>query len=136
MPFSVRVNMDRETITLVCWGDITVDDLMEYERRYWGGTEHEGWHHIIDLQLAELKISLDEGLMLATHATPVDLDAYAGARSALVVADEDQQFLAESYKDARHSMCAPKVREVGVFYDTEMAKSWIAESPVARAFMI
>ena len=89
--------------------------------------------HIIDLQLAELKISLDEGLMLATHATPVDLSAYAGARSALVVADEDQQFLAESYKDARHTMCAPSVREVGVFYDTEVAKSWIAESPVARA---
>lgn len=132
MPFSVRVNMDSETITLVCWGEITVDDLMEYERRYWGGKEHEGWHHIVDLQLAELRISLDEGLMLATHATPTDLDAYAGARSALVVADDEQQFLAESYRDARHAMCEPSIREVGVFFDTEAAKRWTAESQVVR----
>ncbi len=132
MPFSVRVNIDTETITLVCWGAITIDDLMEYERRYWGGTEHEGWHHIVDLQLAELRISMDEGLMLATHATPTDLDAYSGACSALVVADEEQQFLAESYRDARHVMCNPEIREVAVFFDTEAAKTWIAAANLSR----
>lgn len=133
MPISVRVNTDNETITLVCWGRISIDDMMEYERRFWGSSDHEGWHHIVDLQLAELDISLDEGLMLATHATPVDLNAYAGARSAMVVADEEQQFLVESYRDARHVMCPPEVREVGVFFDMEAAKRWIAEATLSKA---
>ena len=128
MPFSVRVNEPQRTITLACWGEITVDDLMEYERRYWAGTEHEGFHHVVDLQLAVLNISLDEGQMLATHATPVDLNAYTGARSAIVVADEEQHYLGEAYRDARHLMCSPKIREVGVFDSTEQAKAWLDES--------
>jgi hypothetical protein len=133
MPFSVRVNEPKNTITLVCWGDISVDDMMEYERRYWGGTEHEGFHHVVDLQVASLNIDLNEGLMLATHATPADLNAYAGARSAIVVADEDTRFLAEAYRDARHLMCNPKIREVAVFLDMEEARAWINESVVTRA---
>lgn len=133
MPFSVRVNEPKNTITLVCWGDITVEHMMEYERRYWGGPEHEGFHHIIDLQVARLKIGLDEGLMLATHATPADLDAYRGARTAIVVGDEDTQFLAELYKDARHAMCHPKIREIAVFEDIEDARTWVDASQVTRA---
>lgn len=133
MPFSVRVNRDKETVTLVCWGRLTIDDMMEYERRYWGGPEHEGWHHIVDLQLAELGISLDEGLMLATHATPTNPGAYRGARSAMVVADAEQQFLAELYRDARHAMCPPVMREVAVFFDMEMAKHWVGGSEIVRA---
>ena len=133
MPFSVRVNHQTTTLTLACWGKINVADFMEYERRYWGGTEHEGYHHIVDLQLAELNIDLNEGLMLATHATPTNFDAYAGARSAIVVADDEQSFLAGAYRDARHSMCDPKMREVGVFEDAELAKAWINESLVTYA---
>lgn len=68
MPISVQVNHAKNTITLVCWGDITIEDMMDYERRYWGGPEHEGYHHIVDLQVANVKIDLNEGLMLATHA--------------------------------------------------------------------
>ena len=83
---------------------------MEYERRFWGGPEHNGFHHVVDLQAANLKISLDEGLMLVTHVTPTDLNAYSGARSALIVSDEEQQFLAEAYRDARHQMCNPQIR--------------------------
>lgn len=37
--------------------------MMEYERRYWEGTEHEGFHHVIDLQVATLDIDYSEGLM-------------------------------------------------------------------------
>tara|TARA_R110002072_G_scaffold36524_3_gene107514 strand:- start:87 stop:500 length:414 start_codon:yes stop_codon:yes gene_type:complete len=133
MPFSVRVNSPKSTITLVCWGEITVDDLMEYERLYWEGPEHEGFHHIVDLQLAQLNIGLDEGLMLATHATPTDLNAYSGARSAMVAADEDQQFLLEAYREARHAMCSPSIREVAVFVDFELAKTWVDESVVSRS---
>jgi len=84
MPFSVHVNHPNSTITLVCWGDITIDDMMEYERRYWAGPEHEGYHHIVDLQVANVQIDYNEGLMLATHATPGDPNAYRGARSAFV----------------------------------------------------
>lgn len=133
MPFSVRVNPQKSTITLLCWGAITVDDLMEYERLYWEGPDHEGFHHIVDLQLANLDIGLDEGMMLATHATPTDLNAYAGARSAMVVGDEDQHFLLEAYKEARHSMCSSTIREIGVFTDLDVAKTWIDESVVTRA---
>ena len=132
MPFSVRVNAGTRVVTLVCWGDITVDDLMEYERRFWGGSEHTGFHHVVDLQVATMKIGLDEGLMLATHATPIDLDAYSGARSAIIVNSEDQQILAEAYRDARHVMCSPKVREIGVFLDPDEAKLWIEASTVVQ----
>jgi len=132
MPFSIRVNEPKNTITLVCWGDVTIEEMMEYERRYWGGTEHEGFHHIVDLQVANLKIDVNEGLMLATHATPADPDAYRGARSAMVVGNEDQRFLVELYRDARHSMCRPEIREVGVFEDIEEAKAWVDASVVKR----
>ncbi len=71
-------------------------------------------------------------MMLATHATPANLDAYAGARSAIIVGDEDAEFLANAYRDARHLMCDPKIREVGVFYDIEEARAWIEESEVSR----
>lgn len=133
MPFSVRVNAQESTITLVCWGAITIDDMMEYERRYWGGTEHEGFHHVVDLQVAQLNIDLNEGLMLATHATPGDLDAYRGARSAIVVGDEEQAWLAEAYREARHAMCDPAIREVRVFEDMDKARVWLKESVVTRA---
>lgn len=133
MPYSVRVNHLKHTITLVCWGDITIDDMMEYERRYWAGTEHEGYHHIVDLQVANLNIDFNEGLMLATHATPGDLDAYAGARSAMVVGNEDQRFLVEAYREARHAMCSPKIREVGVFEDMEKARAWVDAGVVVKA---
>lgn len=133
MPFSVRVNKPRKTITLVCWGNINVDDMMEYERRYWGGPEHEGFHHIVDLQVAKLCIDFNQGLMLATHATPSNPDAYSGARSALVVGDEDTRILCEAYRDARHAMCHPSIREIGVFEDIEKAKAWIDESVVTWA---
>mgnify|MGYP005631042219 CR=1 FL=1 len=133
MPFSVSVNKDAQIITLICWSEITVDHFMEYERRYWGGTEHEGFHHIVDLQLADLNIGLDEGLMLATHATPANLDAYSGAKSAIVVQDEDQQFLALAYRDARHAMCNPSIREIGVFLDKEEARTWLEESETKYA---
>lgn len=105
---------------------------MDYERRYWAGPEHEGYHHIVDLQVANVKIDLNEGLMLATHATPGDLSAYSGARSAFVVGDEKQQHLVEAYRDARHAMCSPKIREVGVFYDMQEAKAWVDASVVSR----
>lgn len=130
MPYSVRLNEPAKTITLVCWGDITIDDMMEYERRYWGGPEHLGFHHIIDLQIASLKIDFNEGLMLATHATPSDPDAYRGARSAIVVSDDETEILATAYRDARHAMCQPEIREIGVFHTMEEAKSWIAASQV------
>ena len=133
MPFSVRVNNPKNRITLVCWGDITVDDMMEYERRYWAGPEHEGFHHIIDLQVSTLKFDLTDGLMLATHATPSDLNAYAGARTAIVVGDEEQQITATAYRDARHAMCNPDIREVGVFFTIEDAKAWVESSEVVRA---
>lgn len=133
MPFSVRVNHLKSTITLVCWGDVTVDDLMEYERLYWAGPEHEGYHHIVDLQVANLKIDLNEGLMLASHATPGDLNAYSGARSAFVVGDDEQQYLAEAYRDARHAMCSPRIREVAVFQDIVEAQAWVDASVVTRA---
>lgn len=132
MPYSVRVNHPQSTITLVCWGTIRVEDMMDYERRYWEGPEHEGYHHIVDLQVAELDIDLNEGLMLATHATPVDANAYTGARSAIVVADDEQYSLALAYRDARHAMCAPSIREVGVFETMEDARAWIGESVVVR----
>ena len=133
MPYSVRVNVAKSTITLACWGEITVDDLMEYERLYWEGPSHEGFHHIVDLQLAHLNIGLDEGMMLATHATPVDLHAYSGARSAMVAGNEEQQFLLEAYREARHAMCSPAIREIKVFEDAELAKEWVAESVVSRS---
>ena len=130
MPYSVRVNTPAQIITLVCWGDITIDDMMEYERRYWGGPEHLGFHHIIDLQVARLKIDFNEGLMLATHATPSDPDAYRGARSAIVVSDDETEILAMAYRDARHAMCAPEIREICVFSDMDEAKAWVDASLV------
>lgn len=130
MPFSVRINETNRTITLVCWGDITIDEMMDYERRYWGGPEHEGFHHIIDLQVARLAFDLNDGLMLVTHATPANPDAYRGARSAIVVGDEETEILAIMYRDARHSMCSPKIREVAVFHDIEEAQAWTADSVV------
>ncbi|HKI73884.1 MAG TPA: hypothetical protein VJ998_04540 [Pseudomonadales bacterium] len=133
MPFSVRVNEAKNIVTLVCWGDISVDDMMEYERRYWGGPEHEGFHHIVDLQVANLKIDYNQGLMLATHATPANLDAYKGARSALVVGNEETEIMCEAYRDARHAMCHPSIREIGVFQDMEQARLWLEESAVIRA---
>jgi hypothetical protein len=128
MPYSVRVNEQAKTITLACWSTITIDHLMDYERVYWGGFEHVGFHHIVDLQLAELDVSLEEGLMLATHATPTDLKAYSGARSAMVAADDEQEILLLAYRDARHAMCSPDIREVKVFRDLELAKAWIQEA--------
>lgn len=128
MPYSVRVNEQAKTITLACWSTITIDHLMDYERVYWGGFEHVGFHHIVDLQLAELNVSLEEGLMLATHATPIDLKAYSGARSAMVAADDEQEILLLAYRDARHAMCSPDIREVKVFRDLEAAKAWIQET--------
>jgi hypothetical protein len=128
MPYSVRVNEQAKTITLACWSTITIDHLMDYERVYWGGFEHVGFHHIVDLQLAELNVSLEEGLMLATHATPTDLKAYSGARSAMVAADDEQEILLLAYRDARHAMCSPDIREVKVFRDLEAAKAWIQET--------
>lgn len=130
MPYSVRVNDQKKTITLVCWGDVTVDDMMDYERRYWEGDEHEGYHHVIDLQVAKLRIDLNEGLMLATHATPANPEAYRGARSAIVVGEDDEYFLASAYRDARHAMCSPTIREVGVFEEMEAARTWIDEATV------
>ncbi len=130
MPYSVRVNEQQRTITLVCWGDISVDEMMEYERRYWGGSEHEGFHHIIDLQVARLNFDLNDGLMLVTHATPTDPEAYRGARSAIVVGDEETEILTIMYRDARHTMCSPEIREVAVFHDIDEAKSWVDASQV------
>lgn len=128
MPYSVRVNEPTKTITLSCWSTITIDHMMEYERTYWGGPEHVGFHHIVDLQLAQLNIDFDEGLMLATHATPTDLKAYSGARSAMVAADDEQEILLIAYRDARHAMCASEIREVKVFRDLEDAKAWVKEA--------
>jgi hypothetical protein len=128
MPFSIRVNAPQKTITLLCWSTITIDDLMEYERSYWGGTEHEGFHHIVDLQLADIQVSLEEGLMLATHATPVNLNAYSGARSAMVIDGDEQEILLLAYRDARHMMCSSLIREVQVFDNIEKAKGWIDEA--------
>ena len=133
MPYSARVNHQTRTITLVCWDDITIDDMMEYERRYWGGPEHEGFHHVIDLLFAKLAIDLNEGLMLATHATPSDPNAYRGARSAIVVADEETEILALAYRDARHSMCSPATREIEVFSRLDDAVAWIEDSQVVYA---
>ncbi|MDZ7684210.1 MAG: hypothetical protein U5O39_03720 [Gammaproteobacteria bacterium] len=64
MPYSVRVNHLKSTITLVCWGRIGVEEMMDYERRYWEGPEHEGYHHIIDLQVA--KAWVDESVVVRT----------------------------------------------------------------------
>lgn len=130
MPYSVSVNKPKKTITLICWGNVTIDEMMDYERRYWGGPEHEGYHHIIDLQVAKLKIDLNEGLMLITHATPVDPDSYIGARSAIVVSDRETEALGDAYRDARHAVCSPKIREIRVFYDMQEAKAWIGASEV------
>lgn len=125
MPYSVRVNEFSKTITLVCWSTITIDDLMEYERTFWGGPDHIGYHHIVDCQLSQINVTLEEGLMLATHATPTDLKAYSGARSAMVAADDEQEILLLAYRDARHAMCAREIREIKVFRDLEAAKAWI-----------
>lgn len=133
MPFSVRVNEPKKRITLVCWGEIAVEEMMEYERRYWAGPEHEGFHHIIDFQVAHLGIDVSAALTLATHATPVDLDAYSGARTAIVVANDDQQIVAETYRDARHAMCSPKIREVGVFLEIDEARAWVDAGVVTYA---
>lgn len=133
MPYSVRINEASKTITLACWSTITIDDLMEYERTYWGDSDHVGYHHIVDTQLAEVNVSLDEGLMLATHATPTNLKAYSGARSAMVVADDEQEILLLAYRDARHAMCDPAVREVCVFRDLEDAKHWVNEAELRLA---
>ena len=130
MPYSVRVNELNRTITLVCWGDVSVDEMMEYERRYWGGPEHEGFHHIIDLQVARLDFDLNDGLMLVTHATPTNPHAYRGARSAIVVGDEDTEILCIMYRDARHTMCKPEIREIAIFHDIEEAKAWALSSEV------
>ena len=130
MPYSVRINETSRVVTLVCWGDIVVADMMEYERRVWGGPEHEGYHHIIDLQVARLQMDLNDGLMLVTHATAANPDAYRGARTAIVVSDDETEILAMTYRDARHAMCSPVIREVSVFHDLEQAKSWVRESQV------
>ena len=133
MPYSVRVNEPNKTVTLACWSNITIDDLMDYERVYWSGTENLGYHHVVDLQLADLNVSIDEGLMLATHATPTDLKAYSGARSAMIAADDEQEILLGAYRDARHSMCDMKVREVKVFRGLEHAKTWVDEAELLIA---
>lgn len=98
--------------------------MMKYERLYWAGPEHEGYHHIVDL---------NEGLMLASRATPGDLNAYSGARSAFVVGNDEQQCLAEAYRDARHAMCSPRIREVGIFRDFVEAQAWVDASVVSQA---
>lgn len=117
----------------MCWGDVTADEMLDYERRYWAGPEHEGFHHVIDLQVANFDLDVEQALMLATHATPVNLDAYSGARTAVVVANDHQRFIAEAYRDARHAMCNPKIREVAVFFEVEAARTWVESSIVIRA---
>jgi len=130
MPVCVEVDIEDQVVYLTCTGDITAEDLMEYEREYWAGPSHEGFHHYVDFCDCALNLDYSEVLMLATHAAPPDPSAYKGAKTALVVADEEQQQIVQFYKEARHSLCSPDIREIGVFLDPDEADLWVLNSTI------
>ena len=132
MPYSVSVNAPKNTITLVCWGEITTDDMIEYEHRFLEDQEHPGFHHIVDLQVAKFKFDRTRKPGEEDDALSLDSRPYKGARCALVVGDGEQHRVADAYRVMRLSGCNPIVREVSVFEDIDQAKAWVDASQVVR----
>ncbi len=130
MPHEVSVR-EPETLVQVIWRDlVTADDLMEYEREYFGSSRLASYHHLVDFRDCELDVGFNEMIMLASHATPTGQAPYLGARTAVLVRGEAQFERAEFYQHARHQVCDRGVREVCVFYEADDAYTWVAEATV------
>jgi len=130
MPNTVSIDQDSLLIQLT-WTDIvSVEELMEYERAYWQGNLLLGYNHCVDFRQCLLDIEFSELFALAAQTTPSGQANYKGARTALIVADDVQEELAEFYREARHQVCDPAIREVRVFRELDLAMDWIAEAVV------
>lgn len=125
MSFIVAVDHDKNIVDVKCNDVVCAQDLMDYEREYWVGEVHQGYHHCLDLRECLLDIEFAELFMLASHAVPKEANSYTGARTAILVADTLQEELATFYRDARHEFCPPEVREVAVFEDEARAHEWL-----------
>lgn len=124
MPLSASVDDENKMVHLIASGIVNGYDLMEYEREYWIGDQHLGYHHCVDLRQALLDVEFAELLILATHAAPSDDTPYTGARTALIVGGKTQTEQAEFYLEARHQICPPFIRELAIFEDTDAARDW------------
>lgn len=130
MPLDVNVDKDAMVVQLTCTGTMVASDLMDYEREFWIGDEHLGFHHLVDFRGCELRIEYADILVLATHASPTEDSPYMCARSAFIGGGEDQLEKLDFFKHARHQICEPAIREVGVFDDLREGREWLTAASV------
>ncbi|HKI73727.1 MAG TPA: hypothetical protein VJ998_03755 [Pseudomonadales bacterium] len=126
MAFQIKEDKPARTVRVICTDEVSVEDFMDYLRDYWIGPHNLGYHHLVDFRQAIITLEFGEILKLVSHAAPTMDSNYSNARTALIVADEDQFELCEFFKHARHQICNPFIREVGVFYDIGAAERWVS----------
>ncbi len=127
MAFIVEIDTEARMLHTTCSDIVSCADLVSYGEEHWLTAEQQGFNHCIDFSGCLMDISEAELFAIATGSISSN-SSYEGARTSLVVADDLQAELAEFYRAARHEICDPGIREVGIFRDLEAALCWVQAS--------
>lgn len=125
MPIAFEIDRERRRVHAVCTGDISADELMNYQVECWINAGTYGYDCIFDACEGRFEY-VDFATMLDFSRNAAAIDRHAPpSRIALVIRTTHQQQLVDFYLSALRLMPGDTAREARVFGALDQALAWL-----------
>lgn len=124
MPIDFIINHEEQIVHAICHGEITLDDVQNYQKKVWGSGEVKGYKELFDASRCNVSgFSIADAIIVAEKDNEYDFGA-GHTKKAIVISSEEQNQRAIIYTATR-GLDNDNPRTIKTFYLSSFALDWL-----------
>lgn len=133
MPIPYRIDDDRRRVIAEPAGELTTQDLFDYQREVWSRPELAGYDELVDMSRVE-KVEFESSFKMRELARLSAKMNHSELRTRMaIVAAKDLHYGLGRMYEAYRAMAPGSTREVRTFRHAEEALAWLDERPATTS---